>query len=82
MRLVRTLERLARQDGEETLEGLVLRRRPTQQELANMIGSCRETISRAFTSLMAQGLLVARGRSLLVTHRLLGKDGAAAAPTL
>ncbi len=76
-RLVRTLERLAREDGEETDSGLVLRRRPTQQDLANMIGSCRETISRAFTSLIKQGLMIQRGRSLILTQRLL--DGAPAA---
>jgi CRP-like cAMP-binding protein len=74
VRLVRVLERLARQDGEDTMEGLVLRRRPTQQELANMIGSCRETISRAFTSMIGKGLLVPRGRSLLITRRLLDES--------
>ncbi|MSP63129.1 MAG: Crp/Fnr family transcriptional regulator [Myxococcales bacterium] len=70
-RLVRTLERLAREDGEEQEGGLLLRRRPTQQDLANMVGSCRETISRTFTSLIKQGLMVPRGRSLLLTRRLL-----------
>ncbi len=77
-RLVRTLARLARQpgDGEELADGLLLRRRPTQQDIANMIGSCRETISRAFTSLIRQGLMVPRGRSLLLTHRLLATNPA------
>jgi CRP-like cAMP-binding protein len=75
-RLVRTLERLAREDGEELPEGLVLRRRPTQQDLANMIGSCRETISRAFTSMQKRGLMVPRGRSLLLTRRLLAGGAA------
>jgi CRP/FNR family cyclic AMP-dependent transcriptional regulator len=78
-RLVRTLERLAREDGEVAGDGLTLRRRPTQQDLANMIGSCRETVSRAFTSMIKQGLLVPRGRSLHLTRRLL--DGARAAAT-
>ena len=70
-RLVRTLERLARKDGEERADGVLLRRRPTQQDLANMVGSCRETISRTFTSLVKQGLMVPRGRALLLTRRLL-----------
>jgi CRP-like cAMP-binding protein len=76
-RLVRTLERLAREEpsgGEESPEGLVLRRRPTQQDLANMIGSCRETISRAFTAMIRQGLMVPRGRSLVLTRRLLAGE--------
>jgi CRP-like cAMP-binding protein len=70
-RLVRTLERLARADGESTDAGLVLRRRPTQQDLANMVGSCRETISRTFTSMVRRGLLVPRGRALVLTRALL-----------
>jgi CRP-like cAMP-binding protein len=76
-RLVRTLERLAREDGEETPEGLLLRRRPTQQDLANLIGSCRETVSRAFTSMVKRGLMVPRGRALLLTKRLLAGEAAA-----
>ena len=75
-RLVRTLERLARDGGEETAEGLVLRRRPTQQELANMVGACRETISRAFTALVGKGLLQARGRSLFISRRLYAPSAA------
>jgi len=70
-RLTRTLERLAREDGESTDAGLVLRRRPTQQDLANMVGSCRETISRTFTSMVKRGLLVPRGRALVLTRALL-----------
>ncbi len=70
-RLTRTLERLARQEGETTEAGLLLRRRPTQQDLANMVGSCRETISRTFTSMIRRGLLVPRGRALVLTQELL-----------
>jgi CRP-like cAMP-binding protein len=74
-RLTRTLERLASEDGERSGEGLILSRRPTQQELANMVGSCRETISRTFTSLVRRGLLVPRGRALLLTTELLRRAG-------
>lgn len=70
-RLVRRLIFLAREDGQELPEGLVLRRRPTQQDLANMVGSCRETISRTFNQLARKGLIVPRGRSLVITRRLL-----------
>ena len=72
-RLTRTLERLAREDGEQTEAGLLLRRRPTQQDLANMVGSCRETISRTFTSMVKRGLLVPRGRALVLTRQLLDR---------
>ena len=74
-RLARTLERLATDGGESTPEGMLLARRPTQQELANMVGSCRETISRTFTSLVRRGLLVQRGRALVITHELLRRSG-------
>jgi len=75
-RLARTLERLASDGGEQGgAEGVVLQRRPTQQELANMVGSCRETISRTFTSLVRRGLLVPRGRALLITADLLRRAG-------
>jgi len=78
-RLIRRLISLAREDGSETPEGLMLRRRPTQQELANMIGSCRETISRAFNQLAREGLIVPRGRQLLVTASLIATTEAARA---
>ena len=51
-------------------EGLLIRNRPTQQELANQIGACRETVSRTVSELVRQGLLTPRGRSLLVSKRL------------
>ena len=74
-RLARTLDRLAGDDAERTDEGTMLPRRPTQQELANMVGSCRETISRTFTSLVRRGLLVTKGRALLITAELLKRSG-------
>ncbi len=69
-RLVRRLIALAKEDGAESAEGVLIRRRPTQQDLANMVGACRETISRTFNTLARRGLIVPRGRSLLVTRRL------------
>lgn len=72
-RLIRRLISLAREDGTSVAEGLLLRRRPTQQELANMIGSCRETISRAFNQLARDGLIIPRGRALVVTPQLIEK---------
>jgi len=69
-RLIRRLVALAREDGQELPEGALIRRRPTQQDLANMVGACRETISRTFNTLARRGLIVPRGRSLLVTRRL------------
>ncbi len=70
-RLIYRLVGLAREEGAQGPDGLVVRRRPTQQELANMIGSCRETISRAFNQLARDGLIIPRGRSLVVTPNLI-----------
>ena len=41
--------------------------------LANMIGSCRETISRAFNQLARDGLIISRGRSMVVTNELMAR---------
>ncbi len=70
-RLIFRLVALGREEGSESPEGLTVRRRPTQQELANMIGSCRETISRAFNQLARDGLIIPKGRSLVVTPALI-----------
>ena len=79
VRLVRMLARLARDEGTLNPDGsLVLRRRPTQQELANMVGSSRETVSRTLAAMARQGLTVTRGRSLLLTERLLRRGQATA----
>lgn len=72
-RLVHCLVSLAREEGTEVPEGLLVRRRPTQQELANMIGSCRETISRAFNQMARDGLIIPRGRAMVVTRQLLDR---------
>lgn len=73
-RLIHRLVGLAREEGAQGPDGLVVRRRPTQQELANMIGSCRETISRAFNQLARDGLIIPRGRSLVVTPGLIERS--------
>lgn len=69
-RLTRTLIALADEAGEAQEEGILIRQRPTQQDLANMVGTCRETISRALSSMARRGLVVSRGRSLLLRHSL------------
>ena len=69
-RVVTALVALGRQDGVEGPEGLLIRQRPTQQEIANQIGACRETVSRTVSELVRQGLLTPKGRSLLLARRL------------
>ena len=70
-RLTRTLLTIAEDSGEAQDDGILIRRRPTQQDLANMVGTCRETVSRALSSMARRGLVVSRGRSLLLRQELL-----------
>jgi CRP-like cAMP-binding protein len=69
-RVVAALVGLGRQDGADGPEGLLIRQRPTQQEIANQIGACRETVSRTVSDLVRRGLLTPRGRSLLLARSL------------
>jgi CRP-like cAMP-binding protein len=69
-RVIAALVRLARQEGIDDPEGRVIPQRPTQQDIANQIGACRETVSRTVSDLIKRGLLTPRGRSLLVARSL------------
>lgn len=69
-RVLWALRALAEDDRQPLPEGLLIRHRPTQQELANVIGACRETVSRIVSDLVRQGLLVPRGRGLLLSRQL------------
>jgi CRP/FNR family transcriptional regulator, cyclic AMP receptor protein len=77
-RLTRTLLALAEEGGEQRAEGILIRRRPTQQDLANMVGTCRETVSRTLSSMARRGLVVSRGRSILLSRELVDSMSAAA----
>ncbi len=65
-RLLRLIGRLAARDGERVSDGVVIRRMPTQQVLANQVGSCRETVSRTITALEKRGLIHTNGRMLIL----------------
>jgi CRP-like cAMP-binding protein len=67
-RVARVLIDLGRREGESTEEGIMIRERPTQQELASMIGTSRETVSRALSELQRQGYLSMQGKALLLSH--------------
>jgi CRP/FNR family cyclic AMP-dependent transcriptional regulator len=76
-RVLSALRDLATRHGEASPDGagVIIPNRPTQQELANSIGACRETVSRVVSDLTRRGLMAPRGRSLLLTHRLLQDSG-------
>ena len=74
-RLRRTLVQLARRQGRPALEdeGWVLAPVPTQTELARMVGSCRETVSRTLTAMARAGELMTRGRRMTVGSALMAR---------
>jgi len=65
-RITQTLLQLAEEQGAPGTDGILIRNRPTHQELANMSGTTRETVSRVLKRLEAQGYIVPKGRDLLV----------------
>ena len=66
-RITQTLLQLAEEQGVPTAEGIMIRNRPTHQDLANMSGTTRETVSRVLKRLENQHYIVPRGRDLLIT---------------
>jgi len=65
-RLAAKLRSLAESEGEETEAGILIRQRPTQAEIAAMIGTSRETVSRALSELARRGDVVMSGKRLLI----------------
>lgn len=70
-RVAHLIRELARSEGQETDEGVVIRQRPSQSELAAMVGTSRETVSRALSEFQRRGLLEMEGRRILVRRSFL-----------
>jgi len=75
-RLAAKLRSLAEREGEETEAGILIRQRPTQAEIAAMIGTSRETVSRALSELARRGDVVMTGKRLLIRRGPLLGHGA------
>ena len=67
-RLRRLLVRLARRQGRGTGPGQdwILAPMPTQSELARMVGSCRETVSRTLSAMARHGYLSTHGKRMIL----------------
>jgi len=65
-RISETLLQLATDQGEQREEGIHLANRPTHQQLANMSGTTRETVSRVLKRLKSQGYIVTKGRTITI----------------
>ena len=70
-RLAGKLREMAAADGEELDDGILIRQRPTQSEIAAMIGTSRETVSRALSELARRGFLEMSGKKLLLRRAFL-----------
>ena len=60
---------LAKRDGEAVEAGILIRERPTQQEIASMIGTSRETVSRVLSEFQRRGFVEMRGREIVLSRR-------------
>ena len=77
-RLKRTLVRLVQRQGRRSPQSSswILAPVPTQSELARMVGSCRETVSRTLSAMARNGLVSSSGRRMILDERLLGENAA------
>ena len=67
-RISETLLQLATGQGRESTDGVVIENRPTHQEMANMSGTTRETVSRVLKRLESEGYIACRGRKITILH--------------
>ncbi|MBI2373397.1 MAG: Crp/Fnr family transcriptional regulator [Deltaproteobacteria bacterium] len=68
---------LAKKDGVDVEEGILIRDRPTQQDIASMIGTSRETVSRVLSEFQKRGFVEMRGRDILLSRTFTGAAVAA-----
>lgn len=68
-KLAELLLRLGSEHGIEHRRGLVLSLKITHQEMANLIGSTRETVSLTLSQFKRKGLILTEGRKVILTDR-------------
>jgi CRP/FNR family transcriptional regulator len=65
-RLARYLYQLAREEGVPSPEGTVVPREITQQDLASLVGSVREVVSRTLRVMEEDGIVEVRRREIVI----------------
>lgn len=65
-RVARVLLELGQDQGTRLKDGRISFRRPTHQEIANMIGATRETVSRMISDLHRQGYIEISGKNVII----------------
>ncbi|WP_296975545.1 Crp/Fnr family transcriptional regulator [Thermobacillus sp. ZCTH02-B1] len=67
-RIMKRLLRLAQENGTETPEGLLIGIKVTHQQMAEMVGAVRETVTKVFAELQDEGLIVIRKKMILLPN--------------
>lgn len=65
-RIAGVLLQLADEQGENVPEGIMIRSRPTHQDMANMAGTTRETVTRVLKQLEIKGYISMSGKEVLI----------------
>jgi len=65
-RVARVLLQLAKSEGKPCPEGIVIESLPTHHDIASMVGSSRETVSRVLGDLSRRGYLTLTGRKAVI----------------
>ncbi|MCB1051220.1 MAG: Crp/Fnr family transcriptional regulator [Acidobacteria bacterium] len=65
-RIAKLLLDLAQKEGRKLLDGSVVFRRPTHQEIASMVGTSRETVSRMIGELARDGYIKISGKDIII----------------
>lgn len=65
-RTVTVLSALAKNHGSKTKDGIVLCKNITRQDMANLVGTTRETMSRILSKFSKEGLIDIKGRSIVI----------------
>lgn len=65
-RLARYLYQLAREEGQPVEGGILVPREITQQDLASLLGSVREVVSRTLHGMETEGIVEVRRKEILV----------------
>jgi CRP-like cAMP-binding protein len=73
-RLARYFMDLARQHGQVLGNGWVAVRRPTHQDIANTVGTSRETVTRLINDLEQRGLVVNEGKMSYLREAVLSEE--------
>ena len=74
-RVARLLIELAETDGETVEGGTLIRKRPTQQDIASMVNSSRETVSRVLNDFQKRGLLGMDGKQVILRPKFYREVG-------